>query len=98
MSRYIDADTFEANMQGEWERNEISNGNWIHFREMISDEPTIDAVPVVRCKDCRHFELNHFEKVNGIPLILAHEICIFWAGGAKTSADGYCSFGERKDG
>lgn len=46
MSRYIDADAFEANMQNEWERNEISNGEWIHFREMINDEPTADVVPV----------------------------------------------------
>ena len=48
MSRYIDADAFEANMQNEWERNEISNGEWIHFREMINAEPTIEAVPVRR--------------------------------------------------
>lgn len=43
--RLIDADAFEANMQNEWERNEISNGEWIHFREMINNEPTIEAVP-----------------------------------------------------
>lgn len=48
MSRYIDAEIFERNMQNEWERNEISNGDWIHFREMINDEPTADVQPVVR--------------------------------------------------
>lgn len=42
--RLIDADAFEINMQNEWERNEISNGEWIHFREMINNEPTIEAV------------------------------------------------------
>jgi len=47
MSRYIDADAFEANMENEWERNEISNGEWIHFREMINAEPTADVAPVV---------------------------------------------------
>ena len=40
--RLIDADAFEKNMQNEWERNEISNGEWIHFREMINEEPTIE--------------------------------------------------------
>lgn len=40
--RLIDADAFERNMQNEWERNEISNGEWIHFREMLSNEPTIE--------------------------------------------------------
>lgn len=39
--RLIDADAFEANMQNEWEHNEISNSEWIHFREMINAEPTI---------------------------------------------------------
>lgn len=39
--RLIDADAFEANMQNEWERNEISNSEWIHFREMINAEPII---------------------------------------------------------
>lgn len=26
----------------------------IDFREIIGDAPTIDAVPVVRCKDCKY--------------------------------------------
>lgn len=42
MGRIIDADAFERNMQNEWERNEISNGEWIHFREMLNAEPTIE--------------------------------------------------------
>ena len=29
----------------------------IHFKEWVIDEcPTIDAVPVVRCKECKHFD------------------------------------------
>ena len=63
----------------------------------IEDAPTIDAVPVVRCKDCVYFDLNHFETVNGVPIIVAHEICTFWGNGCKTRVDGYCSF-ARKDG
>lgn len=60
-------------------------------------EATKDAVEVVRCKDCKYFEYNHTEVVDGVPLILAHEICAFWGGGSKTSENGYCSFGERKE-
>ena len=26
------------------------------FADMISNAPTIDAVPVVRCKDCKYFK------------------------------------------
>lgn len=32
----------------------------IHFKEWVIDEvPTIDAVPVVRCKDCKHKHLEN---------------------------------------
>ena len=55
-----------------------------------------DTVEVVRCKDCKHFELDHWVNVNGQPLIVAHEICAAWGGGCKTKPDGYCNMGERK--
>jgi len=56
---------------------------------MIRDLPDADAVPVVRCKDCRYF--------HGSAL---YAVCGFWdrpedAGSpAWTSADGFCSHGE----
>ena len=52
---------------------------------------------IIRCKDCKHFEYNHIENVNGIPLIVAHEICMRWGDGAKTIENGYCFLAERKD-
>ena len=52
---------------------------------------------LVRCKECEHFEYNHVEVVDGVPIIVAHEICRFWSGGSKTSEYGYCSFGERRE-
>ena len=56
-----------------------------------------DAVEVVRCKDCKHFELDKFENVNGIRLIVAHEICNFWGDGCKTHVNGYCFSGVKKE-
>lgn len=56
-----------------------------------------DAGELVRCKDCRYFETDHWEKVNEIPLIVAHEICTRWGGGCKTAEDGYCFMAERKE-
>mgnify|MGYP006945391383 FL=1 len=53
---------------------------------------TTDAVEVVRCKDCKYFELNHWDGI----IITAHEICNKWADGCKTNKDGYCFLGERK--
>lgn len=52
---------------------------------------------IVRCKDCKHFEDDHWEKVNGVPLIVSHEICKRWGNGCKTSEDGFCFLGERKE-
>lgn len=63
----------------------------------LNEVPTVDAVPVVRCRDCKHFDLDHWETINGIPLIVAHEICTFWGGGCKTDAGGYCFKGKRRE-
>ena len=54
------------------------------FADMISDAPTVDAVPVVRCKDCAvpHNKYTGCPKLNGL----------------VTPPDFYCPFGERKDG
>ena len=57
-----------------------------------------DRRPLVRCKDCKYFELDHFDRIDGIPLITAHEICTKWSGGSKTNKDGFCFMGERKGG
>ena len=58
----------------------------------VKKAPSVDAVEVVRCKDCKYFELNHWDG----PIITAHEICSKWGSGCKTDKDGYCFLGERK--
>ena len=52
---------------------------------------------LIRCKYCRFFETDVVAKVNGIPLIVAHEMCKKWGDGCKTSPDGYCFMGEAKE-
>ena len=49
-----------------------------------------------RCKDCKYFEYDSAAKVDGIPLIVAHEICKRWGNGCKTKEDGYCFLFEPK--
>lgn len=62
------------------------------------DETKAEVIgEVVRCRDCKHFEYDHWEKVNCVPLIVAHEICTRWGDGCKTSEDGYCFLAERKE-
>ena len=64
----------------------ISNG--VTVQEWIDKAPTFDAVPVVRCKDCKHW---HKDTV----------FCGYMPYGEATErvnwyADDFCSYGERK--
>ena len=49
------------------------------------------------CKDCKYFEYDSVAKVDGIPLIVAHEICSRWGNGCKTKEDGYCFLFEPQE-
>ena len=39
--RLIEADRIELYMQDEWMNNELSNGDWVLFRERLNEVPTI---------------------------------------------------------
>ena len=52
---------------------------------------------VVYCKDCKYFELDHFDRIDDMPIITAHEICTKWSGGCKTSKDGFCFMGAGRE-
>ena len=59
----------------------------------IEQAPTIDAVEVVRCKDCIHYEERSCEQ----------GLCHFWDCSPEYGLNvvvfnDYCSYGERKDG
>ena len=107
--RLIDADSLKEGIKelkrSPWYNNDI-NPSWrqgikdaVHVVETlcIDEEPTVDAVPVCLCKDCLRFERNHWETVNGIPLIVGHNICNGWGGGCQTDPEGYCFMAERKE-
>lgn len=62
------------------------------IRELPPQEPKIG-----HCKDCKYFEYDSVAKVDGIPLIVAHEICKRWGDGCKTKEDGYCFLFEPQE-
>lgn len=66
--------------------------------DMLVDKGTVmEQEPQTRhCKDCKHFEYDSVTKVDGIPLILAHETCSRWGNGCKTKEEGYCFLFEPK--
>jgi hypothetical protein len=83
---------------------------WIgsgEYRYAMSERFLIDRInalpPVTQksktghCKECKYFEYDSVAKVDGIPLIVAHEICNKWGNGCKTSEDGYCYLYEPQE-
>ena len=54
----------------------------------IRTAPTIDAVPVVRCKDCKHNPEFKTKRKGWV-----------WCRNFRTEVDatGFCSYGERKE-
>ena len=62
-----------------------------------SPKPRPPKSDVVLCKDCKHFDYDSTAMVDGIPLIVAHEICNRWGKGCKTSENGWCFLAERRE-
>ncbi len=63
---------------------------------ILEDASGCDVVEVVRCKDCEYFDTDAWRTVDGVPLIVAHNVCRKWAGGCMTEPNGYCSSGTRR--
>lgn len=64
---------------------------------MVLYELPMEAKCFGHCKDCKYFEYDIVAKVDGIPLIVAHEICNKWGDGCKTKEDGFCFMFEPKE-
>ena len=86
--RLIDADALFENLDG---MMAVSPTGYIHgdtVADMINDAPIVDAVPVIRCKDCKHYkweiDMCNLEGATVFPMNVVHE-------------DDYCSRAERKD-
>lgn len=61
----------------------------------LEEAPTVDAVEVVRCKDCKHAYINKYSAVSGVAL------CRLLTKRAESfrfvmQQDEFCSFGERR--
>ena len=84
MSRLIDADRAIEIVRNRG----IAHPNAYHLTNyatlILREAPTVDAVEVIRCKDCAvpHNKYTGCQKLNGL----------------VTPPDFYCPFGERKEG
>lgn len=91
MSRLIDAEKLRADFLG---MPNCYNGfsdtyDKAIIVDMVDEQPTIDAVPVVRCKDCKHMFTDFV--MDG----KEYKRCEMQMAGFHD--DWYCADGERKD-
>lgn len=74
----------------------MCNGDYKEGLEMIlqkiEDAPTIDAVPVVRCRDCKYYMKSN-EQCELVDTRLK-----FYSTHKRWTEESFCSWGERKDG
>jgi len=73
-----------------------------HNEGILEYQTQLSLLPAVNpqigyCKGCKYFEYDSLAKVDGIPLIVAHEICNRWGDGCKTKEDGYCFLYEPQE-
>ena len=58
---------------------------------LVEDAPTIDAIPVVRCRDCVYYKSEKLLRVEGSDYFTCP------ANGGLFGPDDFCSSGERSE-
>ena len=74
--RLIDADAL----------GELVSHGVVHYEDIMA-QPTVDAVEVIRCKDCKHWQKS---------VINYNEYVCYWGGYVKQEDD-FCSWAVRKE-
>lgn len=90
--RLIDADALQRRICGAkcgCEYEDCGNEGDCGYDYFIFTAPTIDAVPVVRCRECKYRFKNNGHNKDGCPIIDAN----IWM-----DDDDFCSHGEREEG
>lgn len=86
--RLIDADKLLQEIEFEYD---LDYGETLidprDFADAVCDSPTVDAVPVVRCRECRYYAASG----------ATTSFCIHPGGMKFTSDSDYCSRGKRRD-
>ena len=98
MSRLIDADLLMKTVFNDvvLVDGEVK-GVGLILAETVDKAHTIDAVPAVRCRECKHAYINSFSAASGVALC---RLLTKRAEGIQIvmQQDDFCSYGERKEG
>lgn len=99
MSRLIDADIFASVLDfADADVCEEIPDSYCEFgfsreniRKLLRDAPTVDAVEVVRCRECVHYEM-------GVCLKIYDDGAASSYAWQERKPDDFCSYGKRKEG
>ena len=92
--RLIDANALKSEF--EWLKsvvNESSKDEVMDVMQRIDNAPTVDAVEVVRCKDCMYYDAKR-HRCDHPNLNYDVECYDQWI---DTEPDDFCSYGERRE-
>ena len=98
MTRLIDADAMHKFVEDKVAEGKdwCANGvpfEWAYALTAVDLQPTVDAVPVVRCKDCKHSIVANKEGLYGYCQRMNTCFLPF----QLDTREHFCSKGERKD-
>ena len=91
--RLIDANEAIINFGFEWDDIPPTREEFVRF---LKKQPTVDAVPVVRCRDCQHWKPTGSKAGNSFSDMEYIGGCEFTKYCRRESD--FCSYGERKGG
>lgn len=95
--RLIDADSVLGRYYGEFEKQDICDGakdrDWL--KKCVEEAEAVDAVPVVRCRECKHYKESRTKKYGNL-------ICRCTRMGKydmdyPVRPNDFCSYGEKTD-
>lgn len=67
------------------------NATIVGAKRVLAEMPAADVVPVVRCKDCRHYDM-------GVCLKIYSDGNAHPEAWQRRRPEDFCSYGERKEG
>ena len=95
--RIIDADALEKKLNERYDYLLDENGPYDHFTDgyeeavsTVEDFPTVDAEVVVRCKDCKHYDM-------GVCLKIYSDGNVHPEAWQSRKPEDFCSYGERRE-
>ena len=88
--RLIDADALITEAFDLMDRNELREDVPQIIKDYCDAQPTVDAVPVIRCRECKWYHKTYTWNGN------EHMVCVELSGVGRSEND-YCSRAERKD-